>query len=375
MGILDIFGFECFHTNSFEQLCINLTNEQLQFFFNNHIFAMELAEYAKEGITGKNITYKDNQGLLDLLLESKPLGLLGILNEESNFPKATDSSMIAKFHSAFEKHTDYTRPRGNEDMFSLKHYAGTVAYEGMGFLEKNRDTLAVDVIGAMRLSENTLVKIIFGVEGGDPAAGASTARGGRPAARKKLDDKISRGRMRQSIKYARESIAKKKPKTVAQRFKDSLAELMKELYAAAPHFVRCIKPNMKKVPDLFVDDLTKQQLRYTGMLETTRIRKEGYSNRPAFGDFIERYKIIGFPLMSKPAPTPQNCSVILDKAKVSGWQVGKTKVFLRFFHVAELNQVMLPYPMAAVKMQSGTLISDKSSFWHGPGGLFTILSH
>ncbi len=151
IGILDIFGFECFDTNSFEQLCINLANEQLQYFFNEHIFRMELAEYEKEGLANINVTYEDNKPLLDLLLESKPLGLLAIVDEESNFPKATDSTMVEKFHASFGKHKYYERPRGNEAKFSLKHYAGTVQYDGYSFLEKNRDTLAVDVIGALRV--------------------------------------------------------------------------------------------------------------------------------------------------------------------------------------------------------------------------------
>lgn len=164
MGILDIFGFECFDSNSFEQLCINLTNEQLQWYFNEHIFAMELAEYAKEGISGKDITYENNEPLLELILSSKPLGLLGILDEESNFPKASDTTMILKFHEAFKGHKDYKRPKGNEEIFTLSHYAGNVTYEGFGFLEKNRDTLAVDVVGALRLSDNSLVKLLFGGE-------------------------------------------------------------------------------------------------------------------------------------------------------------------------------------------------------------------
>lgn len=166
MGILDIFGFECFETNSFEQLCINLTNEQLQWYFNEHIFAMELTEYAKEGISAVDITYENNEPLLDLILSAKPLGLLGIVDEESNFPKATDTTMILKLHEAFKSHKDYERPRGNEEIFTLAHYAGRVTYEAFNFLEKNRDTLAVDVVGALRLSENSLIKQLFGGEGG-----------------------------------------------------------------------------------------------------------------------------------------------------------------------------------------------------------------
>jgi len=354
MGILDIFGFECFDSNSFEQLCINLTNEQLQWFFNEHIFAMELAEYAKEGITGKDISYENNEPLLELILNSKPpLGMLSIIDEESNFPKATDSTMTMKLHEAFSKHKDYTRPRGNEQIFTLKHYAGEVTYEADGFLEKNRDTLAVDVIGALRLSENTLVRGLFGGEGGDGGdggGGGAKSGGGRrkpKGARNKLDRKASQGRMRQSVKHARASLAKKKVKTVAANFKASLAELMTALKAAEPHFVRCIKPNHEKTPDYYNEELVLKQLRYTGMLETTRIRREGYSSRPLFADFVQRYKVLGFPCRQDVRANAEACRQILEKAGVDGYAVGKTKVFLRYFHADQLNGLLQPFQDAA----------------------------
>ena len=333
MGILDIFGFESFNRNSFEQLCINLTNEQLQFFFNEHIFAMELTEYAKEGISGKNITYQDNQPLLDLLLQNKPLGLLAILDEESNFPKATDQTMIDKFHQAFEKHKDYVRPRGNEAFFGLRHYAGCVTYEGEGFLEKNRDTLAADIVGALRMSDNSLVRQLFNEDGGSAMRPKTKAAKG-----------ASLRMLRQSVKIARSSLVKKKKRTVGALFKDSLLKLMSELNASAPWFVRCVKPNMQKAAGQFDDELVLQQLRYTGMLETTRIRREGYASRPLFADFIRRYKFLGGAKLGRGNNDgPEPCRIILKNAGIDGFQIGKTKVFLRYYHVDELNEKMLPF--------------------------------
>eukprot|EP00054_Salpingoeca_dolichothecata_P026515 m.189953 g.189953 ORF g.189953 m.189953 type:complete len:938 (-) comp25680_c0_seq1:211-3024(-) len=345
VGILDIFGFEQFDHNSFEQLCINLANEQLQFFFNNHIFKMELDEYAKEGITGKNITYEDNQPLLDLLLQNKPLGLLAILDEEANFPRSTDSTMIQKFHGAFTQHKDYERPRGNEDIFTLSHYAGKVKYEGEGFLEKNRDTLAVDVIGAFRLSENALVAKLFGSDEEDKKSGR------KKGPRKKLDRGLSKKNMRMSMKKARASLAKKKKVTVASFFKSSLAELMVQLNAAAPHFIRCIKPNVEKEADLYTNDLVTKQLRYTGMLETTRIRREGYASRPTFSDFIKRYQGIGYYWSASVTPNENACRKILEKSGITGYEIGKTKVFLRYWHADELNERLRPIYGAAVMIQ------------------------
>ena len=277
IGILDIFGFECFDNNSFEQLLINLANEQLQFFFNDHIFKMELDEYAREGIDGSKITYEDNQPVLDMLLQ-KPLGLLAICDEEALFPKGVDQSMIEKFHNHLTKLKGYERPPGNEPRFTVAHYAGKVTYDGEGFLEKNRDTLSMDIIAAMRLSGNELLSSLFGA-GKEDKKDRQKSRKGKGNARKD---------MKKSMKRVAKDAEKTRKTTVGAEFKTSLAELMRKMNAAAPHFVRCIKPNMDKRPDHFVDDMTTKQLRYTGMLETTRIRKEGYSHRPTFADFLSR---------------------------------------------------------------------------------------
>lgn len=340
IGILDIFGFECFDKNSFEQLLINLANEQLQWFFNNHIFKMELDEYAKEGIDGSTIAFEDNQPVLDMLLD-KPVGLLAICDEEAAFPKGTDETMVEKAHAALGALKGYEKPRGNEPVFSILHYAGKVQYQAAGFLEKNRDNLAIDVLGIMRLSEQSLVRELFGADAEDAKQAKNKKVGGKDEVKKK---------MRQSMRKAAKAQAKIKKTSVGYAFKVSLADLMKNMSEASPHFVRCIKPNHLKVPHNFNGDLVTKQLRYTGMMETTRIRKEGYSQRPTFGDFIERYKVIAFPFSAKPPATPASCAKICDKAGITGWQVGKTKVFLRYFHADGLSKALLPFPTAATKM-------------------------
>jgi myosin heavy subunit len=183
-----------------------LTNEQLQWYFNEFIFAMELKEYAAEGITGKDITYEDNQGLLDLLMHSKP-NLYGELDQQCIVPRATDSSMIVAFHALGKGNKDYKAPRGNEDKFTLSHYAGDVTYDGHGFLEKNKDTLAADVVACLRMAENDLIKKLFNSD-----AGAGGGGGGRRGKRGKKDAGDAKKRMRASIKHARTSIAKKPKK-------------------------------------------------------------------------------------------------------------------------------------------------------------------
>ncbi|EGD78899.1 MYO1B protein [Salpingoeca rosetta] len=346
IGILDIFGFECFDTNSFEQLCINLANEQLQFFFNEHIFRMELVEYEREGIDGAAITYTDNKPLLDLFLKSKT-GLIAVLDEESNFPRATDDTLVEKLHGRFTEHNDYTRPRGNECQFTLRHYAGHVEYDADGFLYKNRDTLAVDVIGALRVSENELVRKLFGAE---PAKAVKGNRKHGPKG-KLLNLKESKALMRASTRQARADLARKQRASVATTFKKSLSELMGRLNVASPHFIRCVKPNLDKQCELFDEDLVSKQLKYTGMLETTRIRREGFAYRPLFADFVSRYKVLAWNV-GESASAQATCRRILDNAGIDGYFVGKTKVFLRYWHVDHLSAAVRPVQLAASRLQS-----------------------
>jgi len=342
IGILDIFGFETFDVNSFEQLLINLANEQLQFFFNNHIFALELAEYATEGIDGSAISYEDNQELLNMLLGKT--GVLKLVDDEAKMPRGSDKSLLEKMHGSMGSNPGYTRPKGNDPTFKIKHYAGEIEYNVDGFLEKNRDTLAMDVVAVCRLSDNELISKLFGGE--VMKKGAKSKRGG--AGRRGGDRK----ELRKSMKRVKADAAKGNKKTAGDSFKHDLHDLITEMSACCPHFVRCIKPNLAKQANNFKIDLVTRQLRYTGMLETTRIRKEGYSHRPTFQDFINRYKIIGFPLTSTPPPTSSSCTRILQKAAIENWQVGRTKVFLRYYHPGELGKVMLPYPSAAAKIQN-----------------------
>eukprot|EP00040_Diaphanoeca_grandis_P030996 m.184588 g.184588 ORF g.184588 m.184588 type:complete len:972 (+) comp32197_c2_seq1:198-3113(+) len=335
IGILDIFGFEVFEVNSFEQLLINLANEQLQFFFNTHIFAMEIAEYGKEGIDPTQVEFSDNAELLENMLLGKQ-GLLALCDEECKVPRGSDAGLLNKMHTNLAKYKEYVRPKGDALEFSIAHYAGLVAYDVQGFLDKNRDTLAVDLIAVMRLSTNPIIVALFG--GGDAAGGKKKGRADKKA-------------LRASAKKVKKDQEKGNKKSLSQSFKASLTELMTEMGSSNPHFIRCLKPNLEKKPRLFKLEMVTIQLRYTGMLETTRIRKEGYSHRPTFEDFVYRYKFLSFGLSADPEPTASNCQMICDKAKLEGFQIGRTKVFLRHFHVGQLEQALLPFPVAALKVQ------------------------
>eukprot|EP00050_Salpingoeca_kvevrii_P001275 m.166316 g.166316 ORF g.166316 m.166316 type:complete len:1002 (-) comp10335_c1_seq28:207-3212(-) len=316
IGILDIFGFEHFQTNGFEQLCINVANEQLQNFFNDHIFKWELEEYTREGIDAKLISFVDNQPLLDLFF-SKPLGVFALLDEESHFPRATDKTFVAKLKQNLTKFKDFVPSRLDDDSFGISHYAGSVTYQADHFLEKNRDSLAADVVSLCQASGNTVVSSIF--------CGEITETGNVKAS----------SRASAALK---KSTASRRSATVGAQFTNSLKILMDKMTKCMAHFVRCIKPNQSQSANLFEPEFVNAQLRYTGMLETTRIRREGYSFRPTFDEFMERFGILAYGPTHRPAASQSTCQKVMQVSGLQNWLMGKTKVFLKYWHVEQLDK-------------------------------------
>ncbi|XP_006769508.1 PREDICTED: LOW QUALITY PROTEIN: unconventional myosin-X [Myotis davidii] len=298
IGILDIFGFENFEVNHFEQFNINYANEKLQEYFNKHIFSLEQLEYSREGLVWEDIDWIDNGECLDLI--EKKLGLLALINEESHFPQATDSTLLEKLHNQHANNHFYVKPRVAVNNFGVKHYAGEVQYDVRGILEKNRDTFRDDLLNLLRESRFDFIYDLF--------------------------EHVSSRNSQDTLKCG----SKHRRPTVSSQFKDSLHSLMATLSASNPFFVRCVKPNMQKMPDQFDQAVVLNQLRYSGMLETVRIRKAGYAVRRPFQDFYKRYKVL-MQNMAVPEDIRGKCSALLQlyDSSHSEWQLGKTKVFLR----------------------------------------------
>uniref|UniRef100_A0A8C2C504 Si:ch73-194h10.2 n=1 Tax=Cyprinus carpio TaxID=7962 RepID=A0A8C2C504_CYPCA len=317
IGLLDIFGFENFKSNSFEQLCINFANEQLQQFFVKHVFKLEQQEYAREDIIWKSIEFNDNQRTLDVLA-IKPLNILALIDEESLFPKGTDATMLNKMNQLHGKGDIYMPPKNNHvTQFGIRHFAGVVYYDTKGFLEKNRDALSSDVIQLMQTSSNKLLKQIFHNE-------LSTAEAKTSSNHAIFTPKNS----------LRVSESKKRVPTLSGQFRQSLDSLMKTLTACQPFFIRCIKPNDFKKPMLFDRELCIRQLRYSGMMETIRIRKAGYPIRHTFDEFLERYRVLLKSSVCDPKTVRDKCSESICENVLTeeDWKIGKTKVFLKDFH-------------------------------------------
>uniref|UniRef100_W5MT06 Unconventional myosin-X-like n=1 Tax=Lepisosteus oculatus TaxID=7918 RepID=W5MT06_LEPOC len=320
IGILDIFGFENFEVNRFEQFSINYANEKLQEYFNKHIFSLEQLEYNREGIHWEAIDWMDNAECLDLI--EKKLGMLALINEESRFPKGTDYTLLEKLHSRHAINPYYVKPRVADHQFGIKHYAGEVLYDVRGILEKNRDTFRDDILNMLKDSRLDFIYDLF--------------------------ERVASRNSEETLKMG---TARRKP-TVSSQFRDSLHSLMATLSASNPFFVRCIKPNMEKTPNKFNPEVVLNQLRYSGMLETVKIRRAGFPVRRQFKDFYSRYKML---LKEKNATGDEKCKCLdllnsRDVTKME-WQLGKTKVFLK-----EALEQRLEKEREAVRRQAGAVI-------------------
>jgi hypothetical protein len=299
IGILDIFGFENFKVNSFEQLNINYANEKLQQQFNHALFELEQREYVAEGVQWNMVEFADGRDCVELIEDKR--GIIALLDEQCRLQQSTDATLIDKLHEQLASRPKYVKPRLARGEFGVRHYAGEVAYQVAGFIDKNRDTLPRHFLPLLLASEDKLIGHLFAGE---------------------ADDADSQARQ-----------------TVGGVFKKQLADLMTQLATTHCSYIRCLKPNADKAPEQFVGSLVAEQLRYSGMLETIRIRKLGYGRRFLFADFAGRYGV----MLTVPERAAAKgdaralsqavfASAAMRGAKVPVGEahlIGKTKVFVR----------------------------------------------
>lgn len=313
IGVLDIAGFEIFEENSFEQLCINYTNEKLQQFFNHHMFVLEQEEYAREQIEWKFIDFgKDLQPTIDLIELPNPIGIFSCLDEDSVMPKATDKSFTEKMHSLWERKTPKYRASRLSQGFVLTHYAAEVEYSTEGWLEKNKDPLNDNITRLLSSSKDKHVASLF-ADCVDPDDDNGTSR-----------SQVKKGLFR----------------TVAQRHKEQLSSLMNQLHSTHPHFVRCILPNHKKRPKQFSATLVLDQLRCNGVLEGIRIARTGFPNRLPFSEFRQRYEVLCQNMPKGYVEGQAAARIMFEKLDLDKalYRVGLTKVFFRAGVLAELEE-------------------------------------
>uniref|UniRef100_A0A4W3JX62 Myosin VC n=1 Tax=Callorhinchus milii TaxID=7868 RepID=A0A4W3JX62_CALMI len=321
IGVLDIYGFETFDMNSFEQFCINYANEKLQQQFNLHVFKLEQDEYMKEDIPWTLIEFNDNQPCIDLI-EAK-MGILELLDEECLLPQGTEENWLQKLHNNFlNKNPLFEKPRMFRKAFIIQHFADKVQYESDGFLEKNRDTLYDELINVLKKSKLSLLADFF------------------------QDDESSVGNLKPHIKVkpARpgfKSFKKQHRTSVGSKFRNSLHLLMETLNATTPHYVRCIKPNDSKLPFEYDSKRVVQQLRACGVLETIRISAQSYPSRWTYYEFFSRYRILMTQQDLATTEKKQICKQVLKRLiqDPNQYQFGKTKIFFRAGQVAYLEKL------------------------------------
>lgn len=299
IGVLDIYGFESFKTNSFEQFCINLTNEKLQQHFNQHVFKMEQEEYTKEEINWSYIEFIDNQDILDLI-EKKPGGIIALLDEACMFPRSTHETFAQKLYQTFKTHKRFAKPKLARSDFTICHYAGDVTYQTELFLDKNKDYVIAEHQALLSASECSFVASLF------PTSSDESSK---------------------SSKFS----------SIGTRFKQQLQQLLETLSSTEPHYIRCVKPNNLLKPAIFENHNVLQQLRCGGVLEAIRISCAGYPTRKPFLEFVDRFGILAPEVLDGNNDEVRACKRLLEKVGLEGYQIGKTKVFLRAGQMAELD--------------------------------------
>ncbi|XP_066522959.1 unconventional myosin-Vc [Hoplias malabaricus] len=320
IGVLDIYGFETFDVNSFEQFCINYANEKLQHQFNLHVFKLEQEEYMKEDIPWTLIDFYDNQPVIDLI-ESK-MGILDLLDEECLFPQGTDKNWLQKLYNFMGSNPLFEKPRLSNEAFVIQHFADKVEYRCKGFLEKNRDTLYEELVQTMRASKFPLLADFFSEEESYFANKGVKVKAARPV-----------------VKPANKQLRS----TVGDKFRRSLYLLMETLNATTPHYVRCIKPNEDKLPFEYDSKRVVQQLRACGVLETVHISAQSYPSRWTYIEFYSRYSILMSQTELRAGEKKQICKTVLQRLITDSnqYKFGRTKIFFRAGQVAYLEKLRL----------------------------------
>ncbi|EFA81458.1 myosin ID heavy chain [Heterostelium album PN500] len=307
IGILDIYGFEIFEKNGFEQMVINYVNERLQQIFIELTLKTEQEEYFAEGIQWEQIDYFNNKICCDLIDAKKPAGILTVLDDVCNFPKGDDDKFLQRMNESFGGHAHYMSAQQASRNFTIKHYAGDVDYCTDGFVDKNKDLLFNDLVELAACTSSKLIPQLF------------------PEINAEKD--------------------KKKPTTAGFKIKESIGALVRALSACTPHYIRCIKPNGNKRANDFDTSLVMHQVKYLGLLENVRIRRAGYAYRQTYDKFFYRYRVCckeTWPNFT--GGFEAGCEVILKSMDLDPKQFskGKTKIFIRapetVFNLEELRE-------------------------------------
>ncbi|KAI9905832.1 hypothetical protein PsorP6_013739 [Peronosclerospora sorghi] len=320
VGILDIFGFEHFQHNSFEQFCINYANEKLQQKFTQDVFKTVQLEYEAEGILWSHVDFADNQDVISIIEDR--LGIISLLNDEVMRPKGNDESLVSKLSTIHKDEQDVIEfPRTSRTQFTIKHYAGAVTYESLGFLEKHKDALLPGLSSLMRESSKQFLSTIFT----DKTDSSVTTR-------KKSNSNARSGRATKGAL----AVA-----NVGTQFKDNLNELMTSIRQTKVHYVRCIKPNQNKSPNEINQPMVVSQLRCAGVIEAIRISRVAYPNRLLLEELIDKFRLFDVYHGNSGVPVKRRCEALMEKMELSSpeqYQIGLSRIYLRYGILEQLEE-------------------------------------
>uniref|UniRef100_A0A8C3XQK5 Myosin XVI n=1 Tax=Chelydra serpentina TaxID=8475 RepID=A0A8C3XQK5_CHESE len=372
IGILDIFGFEEFQQNTYEQLCVNMINEKIHQYINEVLFLQEQAECVHEGVTMET-TYSpgNHTEALDFFFQ-KPSGFLAMLDEESQSIWSIEQNLAKRLQSYLETSdtnavysstkdgNGNVAPKDQSPTFTVMHYAGRVTYEIVGAIEKNKDSLSQNLLFVMKTSENIVINQLFQsklTQTGSlvPPYHSLKIKGSKAALlNKKTSVAYTRGEAKKYMELSK--LLKKKgtstflqrlerggPLTMATQLRKSLSDIIGKLQNCTPHSVHCIKPNNSKLPDSFDNFYVSAQLQYIGVLEMVKIIRHGYPVRLSFTDFLSRYKNLSDTALGEKTKlsAKEKCRLVLQQCKLQGWQIGVQKVFLKYWQADHLNDLCL----------------------------------
>eukprot|EP00741_Cyanophora_paradoxa_P014639 tig00020816_g14119.t1 len=368
IGVLDIFGFEFFERNSFEQLCINYANERLQQHFNAQVFKQEADVYAREGLAVRRAEFADNADALTLV-DKRPGGVFALLDEECRLPGGSDRALAGKIHARLASHARLLAPppgargapsRTKDEAFVVRHYAADVTYEAAGFLEKNNDSLHSDLLALASSSPCPLMRALFPSASSAPSASshapeelAPSASGSSPPPSGSFLDRVSAFLFQPSPPTSPPSSPRGDPpasarsgplparfSSVCGKFSSQLDALMKEIGQTSSHFIRCIKPNNAQAPQRFEGGPVLGQLRASGMLEAVRMLHAGYPTRCTFDTLHQRYagSVPAALGALGPARFAEALLIALDVPRAD-FKVGLTRVFFRSGKLGMVDQL------------------------------------
>ncbi|XP_077275817.1 STKc_myosinIII_N_like and MYSc_Myo21 domain-containing protein ninaC isoform X1 [Temnothorax americanus] len=354
ISILDHFGLECFSVNRLEQLLVNTLNEQMQYYYNQKVFAWEMQEQEEEDIPVQRLRFYDNKETVDELM-SKEAGLFHIIDDASR--QMQDAQYILE-RIKEHKRGVHVKPVSSHE-FTVTHYTGKLIYDASEIATKNRDFIPPEMIGTMRFSSHDAVKQMFTnklTKSGNLTIVHEHCLAAKNTSKKKwsaLMQESSMLRQKYNTASRGQYSQSRKMRTCSSTFRGTSLEILKNLAigVGGTHFVRCIRSDLDDAPRSFYREIVKQQIRALAVLDTAKARRRGYPYRVPFQEFLRRYKFLAFDFDETVEMTKDNCRLLLIRLKMEGWIIGKTKVFLKYYNEEYLSRLYETQVKKIIKVQ------------------------